>query len=366
MDFFRRHFFLALAAVLGLVIVAYIGAQANLQLLFGVVVPYLAALIFVEGLIYRIIKWARSPVPFRIPTTAAQNKSLPWIKKTLGEKFDNPENTGHVVGRMALEVLAFRTLFRNLRTELKRDPEDPEAARLVHWSYKWLWLGAIAFHYAFLVILLRHLRFFTEPVPGFVLLLDKTDGFLQFFVPVVYLSGIVLVLAGLYLLARRITNPTLRYISLAADYFPLFLILGIATSGILMRYIYKVDIVAVKELALGLVTFHPKVPAGIDPIFYVHLFLVSVLFAYFPFSKLMHAPGVFLSPTRNLASNSRWVRHVNPWNYPVKFHSYEEYEDRFREAMVAVDLPVEKMPETEEEEIEETVETGTPVEEEKE
>jgi nitrate reductase gamma subunit len=243
---------------------------------------------------------------------------------------------------MALEVLAFRSLFRNLRTELRKDPEDPESARLIHWSYKWLWLGAIAFHYAFLTVILRHLRFFTEPTMGFVLMLDKMDGFFQFFTPAVYLSGIVLVVAVAYLLFRRITNPTLRYISLAADYFPLLLILGIGLTGILMRYIYKADIIAVKQLALGLVTFHPVVPPGIGSLFYIHLFLVCVLFAYFPFSKLLHAPGVFMSPTRNLASNNRWVLHVNPWNYPVKFHSYEEYEDKFREPMIEAGIPVEK------------------------
>jgi nitrate reductase gamma subunit len=342
MDFFKRHFFAALFAVLGLVIVAYVGVMGNLQLLFGVVVPYMAALIFIEGLIYRVIQWARSPVPFRIPTTAAQHQSLPWIERDLGDKLDNPSNTKYMLGRMALEILAFRSLFRNLRTELRKDPDNPEGARLIHWSYKWLWLGAIAFHYAFLVVILRHLRFFTEPVPLPIQLLEKVDGFFQFFVPAVYLSGIVLVVAVFYLLARRITNPNLRYISLAADYFPLLLILGIGTTGILLRYFFHTDIVAVKQLAIGLVTFHPVVPPGISPLFFVHLFLVSVLFAYFPFSKLMHAPGVFLSPTRNLACNSRMVRHVNPWNYPVKFTPYLEYEDKFREAMIEADLPVEK------------------------
>jgi nitrate reductase gamma subunit len=213
---------------------------------------------------------------------------------------------------------------------------------VIHWSYKWLWLGAIAFHYAFLTVILRHLRFFTEPVPGFVDLIDRADGFLYFFTPAVYLSGIVLLVAATYLLARRITNPNLRYISLAADYFPLLLILGIAISGILMRYIYKVDVVAVKELIMSLVALHPKVPAGIGCIFFVHLFLVSVLIAYFPFSKLMHAPGVFFSPSRNLTANNRWVLHLNPWNYPVKFHHYDEYEDRFRDPMIEAGIPVEK------------------------
>jgi nitrate reductase gamma subunit len=343
MDFFKRHFFVALSAVLGLILIAYVGVKGNLQLLFGVVVPYMAALIFVEGLVYRVIQWARSPVPFRIPTTGGQNRSLPWIKRDLGEQLDNPSDFKALVGRMALEVFAFRSLFRNLRTELVKDPDNPEGARLIHWSYKWLWLGGIAFHYAFLVVILRHLRFFMEPVPYPITLLSEIDGFFQFFTPAVYLSGIVLVVAVGYLLARRITNPGLRYISLAADYFPLLLILGIGITGILMRYFFKTDIIAVKELALGLVTLHPKIPAApISPLFYVHLFLVSVLFAYFPFSKLMHAPGVFMSPSRNMVANNRWVLHVNPWNYPVKFHHYDEYEDRFREPMIEAGIPVEK------------------------
>jgi hypothetical protein len=36
------------------------------------------------------------------------------------------------------------------------------------------------------------------------------------------------------------------------------------------------------------------------------------------------------------------VRHINPWNYPVKLHTYEEYEDDFREKMKECGLPVEK------------------------
>ena len=353
MDFCKRNLLAALIAVLGLIVVAYVGVKGNLQLLFGVVVPYLALLIFFEGIIYRVIKWARSPVPFRIPTTAGQHQSLPWIKRDLGDKLDNPSTFPYTLGRMALEILAFRSLFRNTRSELIEAPNRPEGAKLVHWSYKWLWIGALAFHYAFLVIVIRHLRFFTEPVPHFINLLGEVDGFVQFFVPTVYLSGVVLVLAGLYLLGRRLSNPSMRYISLASDYFPLFLIIGIATTGILMRYFYRVDIQAVKQLALGLVTLHPTVPAGIGAIFYVHLFLVCALLAYFPFSKLMHAPGVFLSPSRNLTSNNRMVLHVNPWNYPVKFHTYMDQENTYREAMYEAGLPLEIEPETTETEGEE-------------
>jgi nitrate reductase gamma subunit len=149
-------------------------------------------------------------------------------------------------------------------------------------------------------------------------------------------------IALLYLIFRRIVDSSVRYISMAADYFPLFLILSIVVTGILMRYFDKVDLIKVKELAIGLFTFHPAVPDGIGIMFYIHLFLVSALIAYFPFSKLLHMPGIFLSPTRNLANNSRMKRHVNPWNHPVMVHTYEEYEDEFREKMRDAGLPLDK------------------------
>ena len=110
----------------------------------------------------------------------------------------------------------------------------------------------------------------------------------------------------------------------------------------LMRHIYKVDLIKVKELALSLVSFRPVMPEGIGTIFYVHLFFVCLFIAYFPFSKLMHLGGVFLSPTRNLANNNRAKRHINPWNYPVKVHTYAEYEDEFREKMKTAEIPVDK------------------------
>jgi nitrate reductase gamma subunit len=118
--------------------------------------------------------------------------------------------------------------------------------------------------------------------------------------------------------------------------------MGIAFSGIYMRYFGKTDIVKVKELAAGLLSFHPVLPEGIGVAFFVHIFLVSVLLAYFPFSKLMHMGGIFMSPTRNMANDNRARRHSNPWDYPVEVHTYGEYEEEFREKMKAAGLPIEK------------------------
>jgi nitrate reductase gamma subunit len=300
--------------------------------LFGVIIPIAAVLTFIVGVCYRVIDWARSPVPFRITTTCGQQKSFPWIQQS---KIENPSNGFSVVVRMFLEIVFFRSLFRNTRMGI-------QDGRI---SYKWeiwLWVAALAFHWSFFTVVARHLRFFLEPVPACVQLLEKLDGFLQLGLPGIMLSGVVLLAATLFLLVRRIFWPAVRYISLAQDYFPLFLIIGIAASGILMRYFTKTDIVGVKALAMGWVTLRFTVPETIGSIFYIHVFLVSVLLIYFPFSKLMHMGGIFLTPTRNMTGNTREVRHVNPWNYPVKVHTYQEYEDDFREKMIDAGLPVEK------------------------
>ena len=320
-------------AVIALVLIPLVGAQGAGQYLFGIVIPYLAVLIFIIGFIYRVVQWGKTPVPFKIPTTGGQMKSLSWVKTN---PIDNPSSTGGVIARMALEVLAFRSLFRNTRVELRDGP------KLDYGSNKWLWVIALAFHYAFLVVFIKHFRLFMEPVPAFVTLLDSVDGFMEIGLPRLMLSSVVLLLAATYLLLRRLAVPQLRYISLASDYFPLFLIIALAGSGILMKYFLRVDLANVKELIVGLFSFRPTIPEGIGAVFYIHLFLLSVLIAYFPFSKLMHAGGVFMSPTRNMPNDNRARRHINPWNYPVKVHTYDAYEDDFREKMKEVGHPVEK------------------------
>lgn len=323
----------SLITVIVLILIAFIGIKANLHFLFGILIPYAAGLVFVIGFIRGIVRWGSSPTPFRIPTTGGQQKSLNWIKYS---RLDNPSTALGVIGRMALEVFFFSSLFRNIRTELRSGP------RLAYGSSKWLWLAGLAFHWSFFIILIRHYRFFTGKVPSVIGFVDGLDSFLQIGAPLLYMTDVVILTAVTYLFLRRVLIPEVRYISLAADYFPLFLILSIAGTGVLMRYFFKVDVPAIKELAIGLVTLKPKIPEGIGVLFYIHLFLVSVLAAYFPLSKLMHMGGVFMSPTRNLANNNRSEWHQNPWDYPVKVHTYEEYEDEFRAKMKQAGIPVEK------------------------
>ena len=325
----------SLFLVFALAAIALVGAGAlGMEQVFGLYIPLLAVAVFVVGFCLRVVGWGKSAVPFCIPTTCGQQESLPWIKQS---KIENPSTTCGVVLRMVLEVLLFRSLFRNTKVDLH------EGTKVTYGSSKWLWLGALAFHYTFLVIVIRHMRFFSEPVPFLVAGVETLDSILQIGAPTLYLTDLVFVAAVTYLFLRRVVVPQIRYISQVQDYFPLFLILGIAFTGIFMRYFAKTDIISVKELTMGLATFSWTIPEGIGVLFYIHLFFVSVLLMYFPLSKLMHMGGVFLSPTRNMNCASRKFRHINPWKFEnVHYHTYPEYEDEFREKMVEKGLPVDK------------------------
>ena len=318
--------------VLALVLAGLAGGQVEAgRAVLTLAVPYIALTVFLVGFCARVLRWARVPVPFHIPTTCGQQKALSWIKSS---KVDNPSSRWGVFVRMAAEILLFRSLFRNNRARMMEK-------RLILGESKYLWLGALAFHWALLLILLRHLRLFIEPVPAWVDGLERLDSFFQIGAPQLYLSDVIVLAALAYLLFRRFRDPAVRFISLFTDYFALFLLLGIAVSGVLMRYFVRVDILSVKQFALSLAAFHPIDLSTLSPLFLAHLLLVCTLAAYFPFSKLMHMGGVFLSPTRNLANDSRRRRHVNPWNYPVKKHTYAEWEEEFHDKLKAAGIPLE-------------------------
>ncbi|SOB59222.1 Hdr-like menaquinol oxidoreductase cytochrome b-like subunit [Pseudodesulfovibrio profundus] len=309
---------------------------AHINSFFGASLPYTAFIIFIVGFAYKVINWGKSPVPFRIPTTGGQFKSFdPTMFKQ--NKYDCPQTGAQTFVRMVLEVFAFRSLFRNTEVSLHETKDGPVVA---YKSSKWLWLFAITFHYSFFIIALRHLRLFLEPVPFFVNGLEFIDGILQIGAPTMYLADAGLVAGVLLLAGRRLINPRVNYFSYVSDYFPLFLILAIALSGIYMRYYAVVDVVAIKELTMGLVAFKYVTPENIDVSFYVHIFLVSCLMVYFPFSKLMHFPGVFLSPTRNMPNDTRAKHHVNPWNPDIKPHAYADYEKEFGVPMAEAGLPL--------------------------
>jgi nitrate reductase gamma subunit len=134
-------------------------------------------------------------------------------------------------------------------------------------------------------------------------------AFVQFFGTY---AGLTMVagLAGLW--ARRFLVDRVRYISTPSDHLHLALLLAIGLSGLLMRFVAHTDIVALKAFMLGLIRVDIQ-PLPSDPMLLLHLTLVAVLMIVFPISKLMHAPGLFFSPSRNQVDNPRDARHQAPW-----------------------------------------------------
>ena len=224
---------------------------------------YIATAVMVVGLALKIRRYIGTPAPLKIPTTPA------------------PVTRGGVAWRMAREVVFFESLFK---------------------GSVWTWIFGWLFHVCLALVLARHLRYFIEPVWFWVALVQPL-GILAAF-------GMAAGLAGL--LARRIVVERIRYISVPSDYLMLVLLLAIAASGLAMKYVFRTDVVAVKAYFLGLMRFDwQQLPP--DPMLYLHLLLVVLLMVVFPFSKLLHAPGVFFSPSRNQADDPREARHLAPW-----------------------------------------------------
>jgi nitrate reductase gamma subunit len=224
---------------------------------------YFATAVLVGGLGFRIWEFATTPAPLKIPTTPA------------------PRTLGGVVLRLGREVVVFESLFK---------------------ANKWIWLFGWLFHAALLVVLLRHLRYFTLPVWEWVALIQPFGVYAGF----AMLAGLL----GLW--ARRILVPRIRYISAPSDHLMLALLVGIAVSGLTMKFLAHTNIVALKSFFLGLM-FLDWQPIPADPVLLVHLSLVAALMIVFPYSKLLHAPGLFFSPTRNQVNNPRERRHLAHW-----------------------------------------------------
>jgi nitrate reductase gamma subunit len=223
---------------------------------------YAASLSLFVGLGYHVWLYAKTPAPFKIPTMPA-----PLTKSGVGL-------------RLFREVVFFESLFK---------------------ANKWIWLFGWIFHAALVVVLLRHLRYFIQPVPALIVLIQ----------PAGIIAGFAMAAGLIALWARRFLVERIRYITGPSDHLMLALILSIGLSGLGMKFLARTDIVAVKAFFLGLMYFDWR-PLPADPALIVHLTLVLTLMVVFPFSKLLHAPGLFFSPTRNQADDSRERRHVPP------------------------------------------------------
>ncbi|HEY5604173.1 MAG TPA: respiratory nitrate reductase subunit gamma [Gammaproteobacteria bacterium] len=228
---------------------------------------YIAAALFIAGVTRKIVIYSKTPQPLKIPTTPA------------------PITKSGVAWRMIKEVTVFESLYK---------------------SNKWIWIFGWMFHAGLFLVLARHLRFFLEPVPTVITLVQPFGKYAAF----AMIAGLI----GLW--ARRFFVDRVRYISSMSDHLMLLLLLTIGVSGALMTFggqELNTDITAVKAFVMGLMFFDLQ-PLPDSTFLLIHLALVAVLMIIFPISKLLHAPGVFFSPTRNQADDVREHRHVAGWS----------------------------------------------------
>ena len=295
--------------------------------------PALAALFFVAGFSWKVARWMRAPIAFRIALTTGQHRGL---ASTAPDRFRAPHAAWEVLVRVLLDVVLFRPLLRATPSvHLHGRGLSTHSGRL-------LWLFAVVFHGSLAVIVLRHLRLFLSPVPGFVSWLQSVDSASDLFIPKLHVTSVLVLVALSLLLARRLVLVRLRYISVAADYFPLLLLLGIAVTGVWMRHVTRTDVADVKALITSVAGFSFALSGPLDTLLVVHVFLVCALLVYFPLSKLMHVSGAFMSPTLTLAANSRATRHLNVNNPQVETLHYSDYEATFRDRMIEAGIPVEE------------------------
>lgn len=148
-----------------------------------------------------------------------------------------------------------------------------------------LWFGEWVFHASLALVLLRHLRYFTEPVPALVSW-AQVPG---------WVAGFLLPAALLYVLALRLL-PGREPFSSRTNLLLLLDILGIAATGLLLATRHRVDLVQVKLYALGIVAFRPVAPPA-DWLLATHLALVLALLASIP-SHVFTAPLTLLEARR--------------------------------------------------------------------
>jgi nitrate reductase gamma subunit len=232
---------------------------------------YAATLILVAGIVVKIKQYAQTPAPLKIPTTPA------------------PVTQTGVVWRMITEIVLFNSLWK---------------------SNKWTWIFGWLFHLSLLLAFFRHLRYILTPDSWLGFLWPLIDNWLVQFAGQYGGFGMLVGLLGLF--GRRIFVDRVRYISSPSDYAMLLLLLAIAGSGMTMSFVSHTDIMQLKDFVLGLAYLQwQHLPE--DGLLLTHLSLVILLMIIFPISKLLHAPGIFFSPTRNQVDNPREKRHLAPW-----------------------------------------------------
>jgi len=192
--------------------------------------------------------------------------ALVWYKaakQAVINPFDVSKTPPSIYAVAVIDVIFFRRLFS---------------------TNKLLWIGSWTFHISFLLVILRHLRFFMEPVPACITYIQ----------PFGLVAGYILPLSLVYIFILRLSGKD-RYVSYY-NFFILGIVFCIGITGLLMRNFFMADVVDVKEFVFGILTFR----LGAAPknfLFIMHFLLVLLLIPYLPL-HIFTAPVVTLEARR--------------------------------------------------------------------
>jgi len=225
-----------------------------LKVLIGVILPYITLIVVVGGMTYRIVKWYKMPSPGKL---------------TL---FPAPEPGSGLVLGVLKETFFLRTLFK---------------------ADKALWSGSWGFHIMLLLIFFGHLRVVRD-FPRVWQTLEMGEARVDTMSAVLGGgAGIIILIAVLFLLLRRLVLTRVQDISSPADYLILILLIAVILTGDYIRFFTDFNLKETHTYFASLLTFHPQLPQS--SFFLLHFFLGQILLMCVPFSKIMHFGGVFFS-----------------------------------------------------------------------
>lgn len=222
------------------------------------ILPYLAVVVFIAGMIWRFRTWKKLPAP----------------SMTL---FPAPSDEAANVRNTVMEAFFFKSLFKGDRL---------------------LWVFAWVFHASLALILLGHLRVFTN-IDALFLAIGMSEESIQTMSSVAGgAAGVVILLAVGLILVRRLALPRVREVTGAADILALLLLGTIIVTGNMMRFAPEhFDLGLTREYFVALATFNPvmSMEAIGNNTFVVHMFLALLLVLTIPFSKILHFGGIFFT-----------------------------------------------------------------------
>ncbi len=219
----------------------------------GGVLPYVAFIVFVVGMVYRFRVWFKTPQPGKMTLFTNQGDST--TKSVLAE------------------ALFFPSLFRG---------DKP------------LWTGAWIFHVTLALVFLGHVRVFTGLLDSMLMGMGMSEEAIGTMSATAGGgAGILLLVTGLFLLIRRMVQKRVRQISGLPDFFALFLLIAIILTGDLMRFGAHFDLAQTRVWAASLLSFSPQIPE--NGMFLLHAMLAQFLIIYIPFSKILHFGGIFFT-----------------------------------------------------------------------